>query len=750
MYSVLNCIAFVHDLRLVLLAAVVCAAACVGAFGCYGRSRQASGAQVRWLWIGLTGLVAGSGVWATHFIGMLAYQPHLSIRYEPVLTAVSLAVAIGGMAFGFAIPVIARGPAAILGGGLIVGLTISAMHFLGIAAIRTEARIAWQYGYVAAAMIVGVIGATAALYARTYIDSRAGRLGAKLLLLLSIVGLHFTAMTAVVLIPDPSLFVQPEFASRDALAGATLVLAVLVLVAAGALTGMERLGRRATLSGVRDALNSVSAGLAFYDPAGRLLSWNRAFGDMIAGSGVALAVGVRREDLAEAVLSAGWQASLDISRQGLVRYYDQGRAPELDLQLPDGRWLRHESFATADGGGVSVMIDITEQQQIARALAEARDTAEAANRAKSQFLANMSHEIRTPLNGLLGVADVLSASGLSERQLELVGVIRTSGGLLNALLGDLLDLARVEAGAATLRPEPASLNDIAKSVRDLYAPEAERKGVGLHLDVGPGAGVAAVCDPVRLRQVLGNLISNAVKFTDAGEVTLALRRAGDLVTFEVRDTGIGFDAALKSRLFGRFQQADDSSTRRHGGAGLGLSISREYVALMGGALDGESRPGVGSVFGFTLDLPALSDTTPSPVALAGVAMHDGFRVLIVDDNAINRQVLGLILESAGIEHAAAENGQEGVDAARTGAFDAVLMDIQMPVMDGFEATRRIRAWEGATGRSRLPIYIVSANGLQEHVDAGVAAGADGHLNKPVSVPQLLGALEPHVNAALAA
>lgn len=201
MFSVLNCIAFDHDLRLVLLAALVCAAACVGAFGCYGRGLQASGAQVRWLWIGLTGVVAGSGVWATHFIGMLAYEPHLPIGYEPVLTALSLVVAVAGMAFGFAIPVIARGPAAVLGGGLIVGLTIGAMHFLGIAAIRTEARIEWRYAYVIAAMVVGVVGATAALYSRTYLRHRAGRLGAKALLLLSIVGLHFTAMTAVILTP---------------------------------------------------------------------------------------------------------------------------------------------------------------------------------------------------------------------------------------------------------------------------------------------------------------------------------------------------------------------------------------------------------------------------------------------------------------------------------------------------------------------------------------------------------------------
>jgi CheY-like chemotaxis protein len=359
----------------------------------------------------------------------------------------------------------------------------------------------------------------------------------------------------------------------------------------------------------------------------------------------------------------------------------------------------------------------------------------------------MSHEIRTPLNGVLGVADVLANSELSATQQELVGVIRTSGALLNSLLADLLELARVEAGVAELRPEAVRLDDLAQSVRGLYAPRAQQKGVALRVEIAPDAEAQVTCDATRLRQVLGNLVSNAVKFTDAGEVVIVLDRAGDHVTFQVRDTGSGFDDALKAVLFGRFQQADDSSTRKHGGAGLGLAISREYVRLMGGELDCTSAPGQGSTFMFTLPLPALPGIEAVARADTPVVGEDGrFRVLVVDDNEINRQVLGLMLDSAGIEHAEAEDGRVGVEAATTGGFDAILMDIQMPVMDGFEATRRIRAWETGSGRPRMPIYIVSANGLQEHVEAGIAAGADGHLNKPVSVAQLLGVLEPHVAA----
>jgi signal transduction histidine kinase/ActR/RegA family two-component response regulator len=455
---------------------------------------------------------------------------------------------------------------------------------------------------------------------------------------------------------------------------------------------------------------------------------------------------VTREDLVAGVLARGWepQVDFDAAAQGQPR---KGTSAGLDLKLPDGRWIRHQAFTTQDGGGVSVLTDITDVQESARALAQARDAAEAANRAKSQFLANMSHEIRTPLNGVLGVADVLANSELSATQQELVGVIRTSGALLNSLLADLLELARVEAGVAELRPEAVRLDDLAQSVRGLYAPRAQQKGVALRVEIAPEAEARVTCDAMRLRQVLGNLVSNAVKFTDAGEVVIVLDRTGDHVTFQVRDTGSGFDDALKAVLFGRFQQADDSSTRKHGGAGLGLAISREYVRLMGGELDCTSAPGQGSTFMFTLPLPALPGIEAVARADTPVVGEDGrFRVLVVDDNEINRQVLGLMLDSAGIEHAEAEDGRVGVEAATTGGFDAILMDIQMPVMDGFEATRRIRAWETGSGRPRMPIYIVSANGLQEHVEAGIAAGADGHLNKPVSVAQLLGVLEPHVAA----
>jgi signal transduction histidine kinase/ActR/RegA family two-component response regulator len=742
MFAVLACVTQGHDLRLVAVAALICAIACAAAFGFHQRSQRTVGAA-RWAWAGLTGLVAGSGVWATHFTAMLAYQPSLPIHYDAATTAESLAIAIVGMTAGFAAPMRRGSRSAAILGGAFTGLSIGAMHYTGIAAVRTQAHLLWDMSFVAASLAIAVTGGAAAFVARRSLPGGRGWAAAALLVL-AICGLHFTAMTAVILKPDPTLVVPGASVDRGVLATATVGLAALIFTAAASLFLMERLGRRATLTSLRHALDAAPLALAFYDPGERLIACNQAFADLHAQWGVEAVPGVPRRTLIEAVLRAGWFGAAEdgVERQ-VASYVDREVGPS-EILLPDGRWLRYESSRTPDGGGVTVFTDITAQKQSVQALAAARDAAEAANRAKSEFLANMSHEIRTPLNGVLSVADLLGRTRLSGRQRELVGVIRQSGGLLNALLADLLDLARVEAGMAELRPERTAVGELVGSVRDLFAGAAEAKGLVLRAEIRPGAEADVACDDLRLRQVLGNLVSNAVKFADAGEVVLSVARSGEALRFEVRDTGPGFDDSRKAALFQRFFQGDATTTRRHGGAGLGLAICDQYVRLMGGELDCASRPGAGATFGFTLQAPALTSAAAAapdnPIELPG---GGGMRVLVVDDNVTNRQILQMILESAGIEHAAVEDGAQALEAATTGGFDAVLMDIQMPVMDGFEATRRIRAWEREAGRRRAPIYMVSANCLQEHVDAGRAAGADGHLAKPVSVAELLQTLLAH-------
>jgi signal transduction histidine kinase/NO-binding membrane sensor protein with MHYT domain/ActR/RegA family two-component response regulator len=759
-FAVLTCIFVQHDLRLVAAAALVCIVASSTAFGFHARGLKASGG-LRWAWLALAGLLAGSGVWATHFLAMLAYQPTLKIGYDFAETAASFVVAVLGMGLGFSLPALRGDKGTNLIGGALAGGSIAVMHYTGIDAIRTQADVSWDMRYVAVSILIAALGGVAAFAVRERIKGRWAWALPSAVFVLSIVGLHFTAMTAVTLIPDPGLVTPGEVMGRGGLALATGGLAAFILFACASLMLMERLGQRNTFVSLRDALNAVPAGLAFFDSADRVTVWNGAYAALMAGCGLQVEPGDPRRDHIQAAAAAGWFAAGEEANRRWVSELEarkQGGAKE--FHLPDGRWLRHESFRTEDGGGVAVLTDITAQKESAAAMVAARDAAEAANRAKTEFLANMSHEIRTPLNGVLGIADVLVRTKLSARQKALVGVIRQSGSLLNGLLTDLLDLARVEAGSAELRPEAVELAGLLTSIKDLFAPAAAEKGLQLRTVIELGAADAMVdCDPQRLRQVLGNLLNNAVKFTEAGEVVLSALRTGERVDFEVRDTGPGLEAGDQAALFQRFRQADSSATRKHGGAGLGLAICDEYVRLMGGEIACDSAPGQGAAFRFALHLPPRDAAAePAPPAGAAAVVHAGeaadapeagpqepFNVLIVDDNAVNRQVMELILDSVGLEHASAQDGREGVEAMQTGDFDAVLMDIQMPVMDGLEATRRIRDWEQSAGRPRAPILIVSANCLKEHVDAGRAAGADAHLNKPISATELVATLEAQMS-----
>jgi signal transduction histidine kinase/ActR/RegA family two-component response regulator len=742
MFAILDCVTQGHDLRLVLVAALICAVASVSAFGFQARSRRSSGAS-RWAWACLTGLVAGSGVWATHFTAMLAYQPTLAIRYDLLTTAASLMIAVLGCGVGFAVPLVARGRIGALAGGSFTGFSIAAMHFTGIAAVRAQADILWDPAYVAASLAVGSLGGMAA-FLTAGLERRWSWAAGAALLVLAICGLHFTAMTAVILQPDPRLALPQDLVGRGVLASATVSLAAVILGAALSLLWMERLGRRSTLAGLRQALDAVPSSIAFYDASKRLMVWNHGFTEIARDLGIEAVPGLHRSEVLAAAERSGWfgaHAEASVQAQSNVHGLAGGA---VEFKVPDGRWQRFEGFQTQDGGMVTVITDVTAQQRSAQAMAAARDSAEAANRAKTEFLANMSHEIRTPLNGVLGVAEVLGRSRLTAKQRSLLGLIQQSGARLNLLLADLLDLAQADSGGAQLRPERTPIGPLATSVLDFHAEEARAKGLALRLEMDPAAAGDVTIDPLRLQQVLNKLVGNGVKFTDSGEVVLGITRQGDTLGFSVRDTGPGFDDARKELLFQRFRQADNTITRKHEGAGLGLAICQQYVTLMGGALDCASRPGEGATFSFSLNAPALAPPASAAEPAAGPAASGAFRVLVVDDNAINRQMLELVLEAAGIDHASAEDGQAAVEAVTTGGFDVVLMDIQMPVMDGLEATRRIRAWEHETRRSRAPIFIVSANCLKEHVEAGRAAGADGHFNKPIVVADLLAALEPHI------
>jgi CheY-like chemotaxis protein len=359
----------------------------------------------------------------------------------------------------------------------------------------------------------------------------------------------------------------------------------------------------------------------------------------------------------------------------------------------------------------------------------------------------MSHEIRTPLNGVMGVAGALSGTALSGDQRDMVQLIESSAQVLERLLGDILDLARIEAGRFEIERQPFDLAQLLREVSALFEPEAQDKGIAFEVRVDEACRGAFVGDAARLRQILTNLLSNAVKFTAKGYVRLhAQAGPGGRMKFAVEDTGIGFDPAATLRLFERFQQADGSITRRYGGSGLGLAISKSLAEYMGGLLEAYSQPGCGAVFTLSLDLPRVDQGAgdgPAPApqpAAPDVSPAGGLRVLLAEDHPTNRKVVELILGSAGVELVSVENGALALEAARAERFDLILMDMQKPVMDGLTAIRAIRAHERDHGGAATPIVALTANAMPEHAEASQAAGASDHVTKPVSAKVLLEAV----------
>jgi len=388
-------------------------------------------------------------------------------------------------------------------------------------------------------------------------------------------------------------------------------------------------------------------------------------------------------------------------------------------------------------------------------LLSARDEAQAANVLKSQFLANMSHEIRTPLNGVLAMAQIIALGELSPVQRERVGVIRRSGEELLAVLNDVLDLSRIEAGRMEMDIGEVDATTLADSLRTAFDAVAQtKKKMNFAVAVHPNAGGARRGDPTRVAQILNNLVSNALKFTPEGEVLVTLEGTGeegrDGLRFVVADTGVGIPKDKLPLLFQKFSQADGSNTRRFGGTGLGLAICRELATLMKGKIDVESVEGAGSVF--TVDLPMPRVESQGVVGVEPAAMDEDrpLRVLAAEDIPTNQLVLRTIMQSFGVDLEMVDNGRQAVEAWRRSAFDIVLMDIQMPEMDGVAATRAIRAEEAATGRPRTPIIAVSANAMPHHAREYIAAGMDAHVAKPIELAKLHAAIEAAVAQTAAA
>ncbi len=413
-------------------------------------------------------------------------------------------------------------------------------------------------------------------------------------------------------------------------------------------------------------------------------------------------------------------------------------------------------------GNEGLRAEVAERQKKTEELRAARDAAESANRAKSEFLANMSHEMRTPLNSIIGGTDYLESDGFTPEQKRCLTMIRQAGDSLLVLINDLIDLSRIEAGQLEIVQRPFNLPDTLERAILMLGREAERKRIQLTLNTDPDVPHFLEGDQMRLQQILVNLLSNAVKFTDpGGAVAVTVSRAAEQegltpLTFVVRDSGIGIDPLKLNVIFESFAQADTSITRRYGGSGLGLAISRKLVEAMGGSITVESVPGVGSTFTFTIGfaqhehavrpqtaLPKVDEpaaAAPTPPLQEG----NSRRVLLVDDALENRELMRLLLLKLPLTLDEAVNGQEALNLFEQNRYDLIFMDIQMPVMDGYTATRMIRRQEERSGRTRTIIIALTAHAYEADIRACLEAGCDDHIAKPFKKKTLMQCLETHM------
>jgi PAS domain S-box-containing protein len=512
---------------------------------------------------------------------------------------------------------------------------------------------------------------------------------------------------------------------------------------------------RAIPGRVRAALDTMAEGLLVVDPKGYIVLANQAFASV---SGQAPEALIGRSTNAFEWLSAGGERLESDACPWHATLQDASPQRNIIVRLEVGGKLRSllvncSPVLGAKGALQGVLIsldDVTELQAKEIELRIARDEAQAANRAKSDFLANMSHEIRTPMNAILGFADLLRR-GYHKNDGELrrhLNTIHSSGKHLLDLINDILDLAKVESGRLELERVPCSVHAVVREVVEILGLRAKEKNLWLRFECAGPVPETVSTDPTRVRQMITNLVGNALKFTETGGITVALgldeSGPAPLFAIEVADTGIGIPAERLEAIFEPFTQAESSTTRRFGGTGLGLTISRKFARGLGGDIVARSVMGSGSVFRVTLDpgplagvrmlSPEEATTAAEGEALAAPAVwrFPPARVLVVDDGDANRELIRLFLEPTGLRVTGAENGQVAVDLATREPFDAILMDMEMPVMDGFTATRKLRELG-----VQLPIFALTANAMQGFERKVIAAGCTGYLTKPVDIDTLL-------------
>ena len=705
----------------------------------------------RWAWGAGAAVAMGGGIWSMHFVGMLAFEMGLPAAYDLGLTLLSLLIAVGVTAAAFAW--VARrgtGTRSLLVAGPLMGVGVAAMHYTGMAAMRVPGNLAYDPAVVAVSVAIAVTAATAALWLTFRRNRPWQKLAAACVMGLAVAGMHYTGMAAATFTAQEAGAHAAHVTTlatgqRDvalAVAGVTFLILFLAMMASS--LDQRRVQRRLHVSEerFRSAVRAVNGIMWTTDAAGHFVEeqagWAGITGHVpeeYMGAGWAKAI--HPEDLPSTV--ATWTAALRAEAPYTVEHR---------VRTADGEWRRYVARAVpvrdADGTvreWVGVHEDITERHESEVALKEARDAAEEHSRAKSRFLANMSHELRTPLSAVIGYSEMLEEEAEElgqESLLKDLGKIKSNAKHLLGLINDVLDLSKVEAEKMELDPEDIDVAAFATDAAGTVGALVGKKGNDLVLDIAADAGHART-DAVKLRQCLFNLLSNAAKFTEGGTITLRVKReidgAGVWLAFTVEDTGIGMSPDQVGRLFERFTQADETTTRRFGGTGLGLALSRAFAHLLGGDITVTSVEGHGT--SFTLRIPVVAPDRDMEAVPTSPENHasTGDLVLVIDDEASQRELMTRFLERQRFAVRTAGDGRIGLDLARTLKPRAILLDVMMPDMDGWSVLAALKADPETAG---IPVVMVSFV-----ADAALSAslGAVEAVPKPVDWTRLRTILE---------
>jgi two-component system sensor histidine kinase/response regulator len=755
-------LATAYDHRLVALSVFIAVLASYAALDLAGRVTSASGG-IRSLWLGGGAIAMGIGIWSMHYIGMLALRLPVPVAYDWPTVLLSLLAAI--LASAVALFVVSRrqmGLIQALAGSLFMGSGIAAMHYIGMAAMRLPAMCRYSSGLVTLSIVLAVVISFVAHYLTFYFRAEKGGGGWKKAITALVMGgaipvMHYTGMAAASFVGQPMQAGRLEYAVSISSLGVAGILFVTFMVL-GIVLITSLVDRRFTVQALelesseqRYRLIVETAFDAFVgiDSQGTVVDWNAQAETMfgwkrseILGKPFSEMIDLRQE---------GGTQDVRAFLAGVLKTSSRGRIESI-ARNREGREFPAEMAISAVQFGQNPLFaafihDVTQRKNTEAEREKARAAAEAASKAKDEFLANMSHEIRTPLNGIIGMTELALDTRLSPEQEEYLLTVKLSADSLLTVINDILDYSKIEAGKMDLEAIDFNLRESMELTLKTLAQRAGVKGLELLLEMAPDVPAVARADSGRIRQIILNLIGNAIKFTERGEVALTIQidRVADrqyTAHFIVSDTGIGIPPEKHRSIFEAFSQADTSTTRKYGGTGLGLTISARLVGMMGGKIWVESEMGRGAQFHFTIQLGASNLSATDLSATVSTEILKGIKTLIVDDNATNRRILRETLERWGMMCVTVEGGEQALqelsEAHRISApYSLILTDLLMPGMDGFGFVEKVRE---RTEFALARILILTSAGHRGDGSRCQELGVAGYLLKPVRQSELLAAI----------